>query len=139
MHTILRLRNPLFLLLITNLLVLFSSSTFIKVRTFQNEEATSLEKIEQSTCSLENLFKKFCSQDKDGMSRKEYLKFNKDCGLLDKNFTSTDADVFFGKVKEKIQKFINYDGFNEAVRLTSIKKGLEYEELIQKACQSCNI
>ena len=58
--------------------------------------------------SLSDVFKGFTGG-KSEMSNKEFIKINKDSGLLDKVYTTTDVDLIFSKVKSKTSKFLTYD------------------------------
>ena len=70
----------------------------------------------QPTHSLEEVFQSF-STGKAEMSNKEWLKVNKDCGLLDKKYTTTDVDINFSKIKSKTSKSITFQQFLEGLKL----------------------
>ena len=77
---------------------------------------------------LEQIFKSFAGG-KNEMANKEFAKLNKDCGLLDKKYTTTDVDLIFTKVKDKNGKNINYTQFTKAVEMIAQKKGTDYSSL----------
>jgi hypothetical protein len=86
----------------------------------------------ESERSLKEVFLSFCSIGKSEMSNKEYAKLNKDCGLLDKKYTTTDVDIYFTKIKDKSSKVITYDQFNEGLKLAATKKGITYDDIVSK-------
>ncbi len=88
----------------------------------------------ESTNNLETVFKAFCSAGKNEMSNKEFAKFNKDCKVLDKKYTTIDVDINFAKVKAKSSKVINYSQFIEALKLAATKKGIDFDALSTKVC-----
>lgn len=89
----------------------------------------------QPTHSLEDVFHSF-SAGKAEMSNKEWLKVNKDCGLLDKKYTTTDVDINFTKIKIKTSKNITFSQFSEGLKLAAEKKGMEFEKLKELVCNS---
>jgi hypothetical protein len=89
----------------------------------------------ESTPSLESVFKSFCGG-KTEMANKEFVKFNKDTGLLDKKYTTTDVDINFVKVKAKTSKVITFDEFESALKLAATKKGIGYDDLVAKVCKT---
>lgn len=88
----------------------------------------------ESTPSLESVFKSFCGG-KSEMSNKEYVKCAKDCGLLDKKYTTTDVDIDFAKIKTKTSKVITIDQFEEGLKLAAKKKGIDYSALVAQVCE----
>jgi len=82
-----------------------------------------------------DMFKGFCgtAQDLDG---KGFAKLCKDCGLLDKMFTPTDADILFAKVVTKGQRRINFEQFEDALVLAADKKNINIGELENQVRQS---
>ncbi len=92
--------------------------------------------MEDSTeVTLENVFKGF-NGGKSEMSSKDYLKINKDCGLLDKKYTSTDVDINFAKIKDKASKVIFFSQFEAGLKLAATKKGVNYETIVQMVCKT---
>jgi hypothetical protein len=89
----------------------------------------------QQVHSLEDVFNSF-SAGKAEMSNKEWLKVNKDCGLLDKKYTTTDVDINFSKIKTKTSKNISFQQFVDGLKLASEKKGLDFEKLKEMVCSS---
>ena len=85
--------------------------------------------------TLKSIFSSFAGG-KAEMSNKEFLKANKDCGLIDKKYTSTDIDINFAKIKAKTSKTITFQQFEAGLKLASDKKGLEYDALIEKVLAS---
>ena len=85
--------------------------------------------------NLEKVFLGFTGG-KAEMSNKEFAKLNKDCGLLDKKYTTTDVDINFTKVKDKSFKNIFFKQFEAALKLAAAKKGVEYETLVTIICNT---
>ena len=85
--------------------------------------------------SIEDVFNSF-SAGKAEMSNKEWLKTNKDCGLLDKKYTTTDVDINFSKIKTKTSKNISFQQFVDGLKLAAEKKGLDFEKLKEMVCSS---
>jgi hypothetical protein len=79
-----------------------------------------------STYTLEDIFKSY-NNGKSEMANKDFVKVSKDCGLYDKKYTATDADLVFTKVKSKTAKVITYDQFKNAVKEIASKKGTDFE------------
>jgi hypothetical protein len=78
--------------------------------------------------SVETVFKAFCGG-KSEMSNKEWAKFNKDCQLLDKKYTTTDVDINFAKIKDKTSKVITFAQFKEGLNLAAKKKGVDMDAI----------
>jgi hypothetical protein len=89
----------------------------------------------QSEVTLQSVFKAF-SGGKAEMSNKEFLKINKDCGLIDKKYTTTDIDINFAKVKLKTSKNITFQEFESALKLAAEKKGIDYSAIVEKVLAS---
>lgn len=89
----------------------------------------------QQTNSLDDVFHSF-SAGKPEMSNKEWLKVNKDCGLLDKKYTTTDVDINFSKIKSKTSKNITFQQFIDGLKLAADKKGLDFEKIKEIVCSS---
>lgn len=60
----------------------------------------------------------------------KFNKLAKECGLVDKKFTSTSVDMIFSKVKPKGQKKISYELFLEALRHMAEQKGAALEQIM---------
>ncbi len=89
----------------------------------------------QSCNTLEEVFNIF-SAGKAEMSNKEWLKLNKDCGLLDKKYTTTDVDINFSKIKTKTSKNITFPQFLDGLKLAAEKKKLDITKLHEQVCSS---
>lgn len=63
------------------------------------------------------------------MDGRQFVKLLKDCGILDKKFTTTDIDIIFAKVKEKKERVIDYETFLNALQLCANSKGTSEENL----------
>jgi hypothetical protein len=87
------------------------------------------------TYSLEDIFKSY-NNGKSDMANKDFAKLNKDCGLTDKKYTTTDVDLVFTKVKDKTAKVITYDQFKEAVKQIAAKKGTDFETVSAQIVKS---
>ena len=85
----------------------------------------------ESGPTLEDVFKGF-SGGKSEMSTKEFLKLNKDCGFIDKHYTSTDVDLIFTKSKSKTSKVLTYEQFTHALGDIATKKKIDTDAVIEK-------
>eukprot|EP00928_Gymnodinium_smaydae_P003626 TRINITY_DN1128_c0_g2_i1.p1 TRINITY_DN1128_c0_g2~~TRINITY_DN1128_c0_g2_i1.p1 ORF type:complete len:511 (-),score=137.29 TRINITY_DN1128_c0_g2_i1:255-1745(-) len=73
-------------------------------------------------------FKDFCNGQKD-MDGKGFAKLCKDCHILSKKFSATDADIIFSKVVKKGQRRIDVSQFARALELIAEKKGVDLEDV----------
>ncbi|ESO04555.1 hypothetical protein HELRODRAFT_135395, partial [Helobdella robusta] len=89
----------------------------------------------------EDLFKSFCAFGADKHSSQsaaamldgaKFAKMAKDLKLLDKQFTTTDVDIIFTKVKPKTERKITYAQFEEALKLMAAKKYPGAEDGLEK-------
>jgi len=73
---------------------------------------------------VEATFHAFCGsrQDLDGRS---WTKLCRDCHLIDKKLTATDADLIFARVVPSGQRRIDFQHFEAALKLVAEKKGIE--------------
>jgi len=78
--------------------------------------------------AFDNAFKAYCSGQKD-MDNKSMVKMFKDVGIIDKRFTTTDADLIFSKVCPKGQRRITVNDFKRALSLIADKKGVGSDEI----------
>lgn len=78
--------------------------------------------------SLAAVFNAF-THDAPNMDGRTFVKLCKDCKLMDKSYTSTDADLIFTKVKAKGAKTITVAEFEAAVALIAEKKKISVQEL----------
>ena len=90
---------------------------------------------DQKQHTLEEVYHSFCAG-KAEMSNKEWLKVNKDCGLIDKKYTSTDVDLNFSKVKTKASKNLTYEQFVEGLKHAAEKKGVDFDKIKEQVCHS---
>ena len=81
--------------------------------------------------SLKDVFHSFTGG-KPEMESKVYAKLYKECGLIDKKFTTNDADINFSKVKSGKVKVITFDQFKKTLELAAKKKGISQENLAEK-------
>ena len=85
------------------------------------------------TVDIKTLFSQFTAGQKE-MDGKTFLKFSKDCNLLDKvKVTSTDIDLIFAKVKVKGARKIDVTQFQAGCQQIAAKKGITTDELIEHA------
>lgn len=79
--------------------------------------------------SHEAAFRNFCggSADMDGRS---FAKLCRDCGLLDRKFTPSDADIIFTQVVPKGQRRISFKQFEDALWKISEKKSMDYSAVL---------
>merc|ERR1712178_508989 len=66
----------------------------------------------------------------EGMDGKSFVKLCKDCGLINKSFTATDADLAFAKVVGKGQRRISFPQFEHLLQLVAQKKGTDLEQML---------
>ena len=88
---------------------------------------------------LFRVFEAFCSfgkGKKDQMEGKTWAKMMKDCGVFDKRFTTTSADIIFSKAKPKGERVIRINDFCRALQLVAQEKSVAYEELLRTICAS---
>ena len=89
---------------------------------------------------LENLFCRFASFGKSEIQTEidcsKFHKFCKDCKLLDRSFTKTDADIIFTKAKPMGERRLNFDKFCYALTLIGEKKGLTNDQLVDRILAS---
>jgi len=72
--------------------------------------------------SLEEVFKTFSGGHSD-MDGRTFVKVCKDCGLYDKKFIQTNADLIFTKVKERQTRKITFEQFKIALQqIADLKK-----------------
>ncbi|CBZ50502.1 tubulin polymerization-promoting protein family member 3, related [Neospora caninum Liverpool] len=77
---------------------------------------------------LDGVFKSF-THDAPAMDGRTFVKLCKDCKVFDKNYTTTDADLVFTKVKAKGAKTITFAEFEAAIGLIAEKKKVSAQEL----------
>nr|PIM01466.1 p25-alpha family protein [Toxoplasma gondii COUG] len=77
---------------------------------------------------LDAVFKSF-THDAPAMDGRTFVKLCKDCKAFDKNYTTTDADLIFTKVKAKGAKTITFAEFQAAIDLIAEKKKVSAQEL----------
>jgi len=78
---------------------------------------------------VQDAFHKYCGGSRD-MDGKTLIKMCKDVGLVDRRFTPTDCDLIFAKVVTKGQRRIDFNQFQNALRLIAEKKGVDSVESI---------
>jgi len=77
----------------------------------------------------EDVFTSFCGGSQNDLDGRGFAKLCKDCGLVDKAFTPTDADILFTKVVPTGKRRIDYQLFESALVLVAEKKGVEVDEV----------
>merc|ERR1712232_1070879 len=82
------------------------------------------------------VFKSFCGEGKLDMDGKSFAKLCKDSQLLDRNFTSIDADLVFAKAVPKGQRRMDSDHFAAALSHVAAKKSVSVC-VVQAAVASC--
>ena len=68
------------------------------------------------------------------MEGKTLAKLAKDCGLIEKKFTTVDIDIIFAKVKSKGARKITPEQFVIALEEFAFKKGVSFDELSSHIC-----
>lgn len=66
------------------------------------------------------------------MDGRTFVKLCKDCKVFCKQYTTTDADLIFAKVKQKGAKTITEAEFEQAMQLVAEKKKIGYQELVSQ-------
>merc|ERR1712232_1458631 len=66
---------------------------------------------------------------KEDMDGRTFVKLCKDCGLFDKKFVSTDADIVFSKAVPKGQRRLGLADFQRALDFVAQKKNVSVETL----------
>jgi hypothetical protein len=67
------------------------------------------------------------------MDNSHFSKMMKECGLIDKVFTTTDVDMLFTKVKAKGERKITFQQFVDSViPAIAAKKGLTEEQVAER-------
>mmetsp|Transcript_74474 Transcript_74474/g.131725 ORF Transcript_74474/g.131725 Transcript_74474/m.131725 type:complete len:665 (+) Transcript_74474:70-2064(+) len=66
-----------------------------------------------------------------GMDGKSFAKLCKDCNLIDKKFSATDADLIFAKVVERGQRRVSMEQFQIALQLVAEKKAVELSAVLR--------
>lgn len=88
--------------------------------------------------TLKDVFIDFASfgnrTSRGGLDGRGFVKLIKDCKLLDKAFTTTDADLIFSntKVKPKSERRITYDEFLIALQLVAERKKRPLDQVIDQ-------
>eukprot|EP00755_Sulcionema_specki_P007051 Sspe_Gene.37188::Locus_17941_Transcript_1_1_Confidence_1.000_Length_1349::g.37188::m.37188 len=91
---------------------------------------------------LRDLFDSFCAfgagqRGANQMENAKFAKFCKDAGLLDRKFTSTDADLCFSKIKPKGGRTISYEIFrDQGLPEIAKKKGVSIDALVESMLQA---
>lgn len=81
--------------------------------------------------SLESVFLSW-AQGKEEMREAEFCALLRNCGVLDKKLTTADTELIFKKAKSKALRGIGYRNFEDAVKLCSEKKGVEFRVLVDQ-------
>lgn len=74
--------------------------------------------------AVDGAFFAFCGAGKSDMDGKTFAKLCKDSRIVDKKFTSTDADLIFQKAVEKGQRRIKLPDFERALELIAQRKNV---------------
>jgi len=85
--------------------------------------------------TLERLFFNFCGSSSD-LDGKSWSKLCKDCGLFNKKYTATDADLVFAKVCPKGQRRITFDQFKRLLGLVGEKLECSADQVEDKIMTS---
>jgi len=83
---------------------------------------------------VEGVFYIFCGAERSEMDGKSFVKFCKDCNLVDKKLTETTVDLIFSstKVKAKGHRFIDFEQFEVALEHICERKGMSMDEMHEK-------
>lgn len=75
--------------------------------------------------ALADVFLAFCGAGRADMDGKSFAKLCKDCNLLDRaTLLASEPDLIFARVVTKGQRRIDFDQFNDALKLVAERKGL---------------
>jgi len=85
--------------------------------------SVSSEGFDTIVARVKNVFSAFCGSSRD-MDGRTFSKLCKDCGLFDKQFTSTAADLMFTKIA-KSSRHISWESFEKLLKLIASKKGVD--------------
>jgi len=77
-------------------------------------------------------FQAYCGPGHSDMDGKSFAKLLKDCDLMDKNFTGTDADIIFAKCVVKGQRRVGQEAFREALRLVAERRQTPIEDVVDR-------
>lgn len=78
--------------------------------------------------TLADIYKSYANSAGD-LEGREWTKLLRESGVLNKEFTSGEADILFTKVKPRDSLRINYKSFQEALVLVAKKLGVTLEQL----------
>jgi hypothetical protein len=82
----------------------------------------------ENSNTLQSVFSAFCGGGKE-MDGRGFAKLCKDCGLLDKKFTTTDVDLIQAKVRDKTTKKMNLSQLEAAIGEIATKKGCSKDDV----------
>lgn len=99
-------------------------------------EAAFRPDVDSNPKSMHDVFVIFCGSGQQTMDNRSFVKLCKDCQLIDKGFSSNDADIAFAKACEKGQRRIGENQFEDAIFDISEKTGVDYGDLIMKIIQN---
>lgn len=83
---------------------------------------------EADDASIEEIFARYCGA-KPNMDGRTFAKVCRDCGLIDRGFLASDADLIFSKVVTKGQRRIRLDEFLYALDLVAERKAVDADDL----------
>lgn len=78
---------------------------------------------------LSDVFRAYCGSTKSDLDGRAFAKLCKDCKLLDRAFTATDADLLFSKTVTKGQRRISLQEFEHALEFMAEKKRVDVESI----------
>ena len=84
-----------------------------------------------NTSDIQTIFESFAGG-ASTLDGRQFAKFAKDCGILDKNLTGVDIDLIFAKVKDKTARRITFTQFDRALDQCATKKGVTKTDLVTK-------
>lgn len=81
--------------------------------------------------NLRRVFDNYCADYKSTkmMDGKSFAKLAKDCEFLDENLSQTDVDITFSKIKDRNERRISYQQFQNGLALLAKKKGVQMSEI----------
>lgn len=88
-------------------------------------------KAEMSTADVARVFNSYSAAGSGEMDGRSFAKLCKDCGLVDRNFSSTDADLIFTKAVPKGQRRIRLPEFELALVFVAERRGCKEKEVFQ--------
>eukprot|EP00961_Rhodomonas_salina_P009324 126729-Rhodomonas_salina.3 len=79
--------------------------------------------------TMRRVFEDYCAGNKAGMDGKHFAKLARDTSLLDSKLTTTEVDLTFSKIKDRSQRRITFDQFQDGLSILAKKKGVKINDI----------